>query len=517
MTSNANDSTGTTLQWLNLALLAGLWVDFVRVFSLEWSINEQYAYGYLVPFLCLYLLWTRWEKQPAVRTVSLRWLWLTLCVVAFICLIPVRIVLEANPDWRLVLWLYAVLVFSLSLALLLMWGGWRWMLHFAPALALMLFAVPWPVNLEERLVLGLMHGVATVTVEAMNLMGIYAEQSGNLIRLSSGLVGVEEACSGVRSFQSTLMAGYFLGEMLRFSLGWRTALLLMGACVSLVLNIGRTFALTYITHQRGPEYMESVHDSVGHVVSLVAFVILLILALGIKKWLHDEVEDRATLQSANPLPQLRWLKMPLISTGICLMVGGLALNIAWYAIKEPTKSQRLLATVDWEQAGAEMEFEEISPAIRAALRYTEGVKSVWETPVKEDWIVYFFRWEGGKISSFAGVHRPETCLPAAGFSPGKIGEPLIFQRNGLEVKFHSQIFHFGEENFYVFYAVWDDYPEVDVPLARTWGDRINLALEGKRVVGRRSMEIIIHESPSLEIARLRAAEFLNKALVVQQG
>ena len=39
-----------------------------------------------------------------------------------------------------------------------------------------------------------------------------AIQRGNLIELSTGVLGVDEACSGIRSFQSTLMAALFLDE-----------------------------------------------------------------------------------------------------------------------------------------------------------------------------------------------------------------------------------------------------------------------------------------------------------------
>jgi len=35
-----------------------------RHLSGEWAINEQYNYGWFVPFFCAYLFWLRWENRP---------------------------------------------------------------------------------------------------------------------------------------------------------------------------------------------------------------------------------------------------------------------------------------------------------------------------------------------------------------------------------------------------------------------------------------------------------------------
>ena len=46
-------------------VMAALWVILCRHLSAEWSYNEQYNYGWFVPFFALYLFWLRWEDAPS--------------------------------------------------------------------------------------------------------------------------------------------------------------------------------------------------------------------------------------------------------------------------------------------------------------------------------------------------------------------------------------------------------------------------------------------------------------------
>jgi len=44
-----------------------LWLEVINHVKGEWSFNPQYAYGWSVPFLALYLFWKRWAARPAPR------------------------------------------------------------------------------------------------------------------------------------------------------------------------------------------------------------------------------------------------------------------------------------------------------------------------------------------------------------------------------------------------------------------------------------------------------------------
>src|SRR5438105_5258701 len=53
----------TTFLFLALAL-GTLWFVCCRHLSEEWRFNEQYSYGWFVPFFVGYLFWLRWEDRP---------------------------------------------------------------------------------------------------------------------------------------------------------------------------------------------------------------------------------------------------------------------------------------------------------------------------------------------------------------------------------------------------------------------------------------------------------------------
>jgi exosortase len=207
---------------LVVAAIGALWFILFRQLSNEWSINEQYNYGWFVPFFALFLFWLRWQDRPDPQIRSRRTraannrraLFVSLIAVpALRILVPVRLLEIANPDWRLINWLHAAAVTTLTLLYLWYTGGTPWLRHFAFPILFASIAVPWVTPVEGPIVQDLMRAVAAIASEAATLSGIPTQVEGNIIRLSNGVVGVNEACSGVRSLQASLMIGLLFGEL----------------------------------------------------------------------------------------------------------------------------------------------------------------------------------------------------------------------------------------------------------------------------------------------------------------
>ena len=154
---------------------------------------------------------------------------------ALFLLLPVRLFEIASPEWRPLGWIHAAAVATLTLLYLWCVGGKPWVRHFAFPVAFFFVAVPWPTAVEVPIIQGLMRMVADVAAETAMLLGIPAQVEGNLIRVSTGLVGVNEACSGIRSLQTSLMIGLLFGELKRLSVLRRIALVIGAVIIALLL------------------------------------------------------------------------------------------------------------------------------------------------------------------------------------------------------------------------------------------------------------------------------------------
>src|SRR5262245_28324441 len=108
-------------RWLlSLLALGAFWLVLVRVLSSDWDVNPQYSYSYIVPLLTAALLWTRWPVRPTAEQPRRSGMVLFLALVALLLLLPLRLILEANPEWRLLYWIHS----SLALTLTASWLYW---------------------------------------------------------------------------------------------------------------------------------------------------------------------------------------------------------------------------------------------------------------------------------------------------------------------------------------------------------------------------------------------------------
>src|SRR5215510_6743820 len=85
---------------LGLSTLALCWLLVFNALRVDWATNPQYAYGWFVPLLTLGLLRFRWttrpEPAPALRARQVT----AITLGALVLLLPIRLVEEANPEWR---------------------------------------------------------------------------------------------------------------------------------------------------------------------------------------------------------------------------------------------------------------------------------------------------------------------------------------------------------------------------------------------------------------------------------
>ena len=493
MTASAESKpAGGGALWLAV-LLAALWFSTLNQLRVEWSVNAQYAYGWTVPFLAAYLFAERWKVRPPTAAVR-SWKMLALIVAPLaLLLLPLRVIQEGAPDWRLVSWAMAGVSLALSLGLIYFAGGWAWLRHFALPVAFVLVAVPWPMAFEQSVVQALMRTVATICVEALGWAGIAAEQHGNVIEVSTGVVGVEEACSGVRSLQTTLMAALFLGELFRFGGARRLALIGGGLALAFVCNAGRAFFLVWISVSRGSEAIAKWHDGVGFTVLAVSLGGLAALTAALRAGRKNSA-DAEPLASPSHRPRLPSRKVVASLAAWLLAVE--AGSEIWYRAHESrmAKAEPWTVALPAQKPGfRELTFPE---STRAILRYNEGRSATWPEADGTQWSLVFLRWLPGRASTqLARSHGPELCLPASG--------AVLLSDLGLKrvpvakivLTTHAYVFGIRDRPFYVFYCLWEEGPSDDAPqstvIDMTAASRLAAVWKGRRNLGQQVLEVAV--------------------------
>jgi len=492
----------------NLALAGLLWAWLAGELWFEWSVSDQYAYGLFVPFLMLYLLWLRVEDAPAPQPRGGANGALAAVAVVALAQYPIAVLFSANADWRMLAWGEAMLALAATAALLARWGGWPWVRHFVPALLLFLFAVPWPSLVEITLVDHLMNFVATVVAEILNLMGYNAERVGHIIYVHGTPVLVEEACSGVRSIQSTIMAGWLVGEWWRFRLAGRAGLLAWAALISVLFNLLRTFILAWITATSGPVSMERWHDTTGYLVFALSFTTVLVGA-----WLaRPRKKIAATNPTATNAPG--WLPQGVALGLMALLAGAWPAGAIWYAVRAPKVADKPMWKLNLATAAPQAKPESPPADLRQVLFYTDGIQAAWLDAGGHEWRLFNLQWTRARAAQLGGVHSPESCLPAVGWVKQQQGENLVWRRGGIEIIFNTYEFAHDAQHAFVFYGQWDPagyrYYE---KTGRERADRLADAWSGDRKAGKQLLEVAISDAASMDEAAALMRQFLDHGIV----
>jgi len=498
------------VEWLVPGVL-WLWL-FYRLHD-EWMLNTQYNYGWSVPFLAALIFFLRWQRRPnpdAQPVKSAPALWLGLILAA---LLPLRVIEEANPDWRLLGWILALLVVSFTLVSLARLGGWAWVRHFAFPVCFPLVAVPWPVRLENVIVQNLMGVVTSCAVEFAGWIGVGAYQVGNVIELRNGFVGVDDACSGVRTLQAGIMVSLVLGELLQLRRMKRLALVILGCAWVFACNIFRAAALVVLAARSGVGALERWHDLIGTLALVIGLAGLLALA-----WLWKSDGGPRPLRAGAAGLGRSW---PNQLIGAAWLVAVFGITELWYRSHEGQFVERTRWQVRWPQANDTLHLLPVAETTRAILHYDEASSAAWEDPGPVRWWSFFARWKPGRSAlQLVRSHSPEICLPAVGRIFRGEQSPLSIQAGLVSLDFRVYEFDEAGRALFVFVSIQDDKTEASAAKAgpEEWNalGRLQAAWRGRRNLGQRLLEIAVTGFDDYGGAKEAAAKTVNEIVQVEQ-
>ncbi len=431
-------------------------------------------------------------------------------------------------------WALALEVVGLTLLVMrLVLGAGRW-LHFAFPICFFLVAVPWPTPIEAGLTETLTSGNVSFTTELVTFLGIPALQKGNVIEVATGLVGVDDACSGIRSFQSTLMIALFFGELYRLTVARRVFSVLAGFLFAFVFNIGRTSLLVYIASRDGIPAMMKWHDPAGVIILVGCFVCVWIFC----QWMRKAKEEGRMKNEDHRLgvgvkcgvqkSEIRNLKSEIaslpIAFALCLGLWFVLTEVGiecWYRSHEV----RATAAQSWSvrQPVDRQSFKtiQLSHEVTKQLSFDGGGQCAWEETSGEYWQLVYFRWLPSRSlyarvrSQMNKAHQPEHCLIASGM---KLVQNLgvgSYQVGTVTFALRKYVFEADGRLLRVYYGQYEDSspPDSVASYREDTASRIEAALSGSRNYGLRILELAVAGVADEVQAELAVQRQLAKLIV----
>jgi exosortase len=272
------------LAGLIAALLWSYWpqlADMVR----RWVQDPQYSHGFLVPVFAATLLWLRRRQLDGVTPDLYNWGLVILLLGAVLRLVASYTFF----DW---LSLFSFVVCLAGLAVL--FAGRRGIRWAGPAIAFLVFMIPWPYRLEVALAHPLQRVATLASTYALQTLGVAALAEGNTIVLDEVRLEVIDACSGLSMIASFLALATGVALLIRRPL-WEKVLIVLSSIPSAVIvNVFR-ITLTGVAHEVAGSYVadQLFHGPAGLLMPPAALVLL---------WLELKFLSRALIQPRRTPP-----------------------------------------------------------------------------------------------------------------------------------------------------------------------------------------------------------------------
>ncbi|MET0262995.1 MAG: exosortase/archaeosortase family protein [Rariglobus sp.] len=433
-------------------LLALIWAPLLWRLARMWRSETEQMFGFGVPLLVAWLLWQRrgeWT-QPAAPGRGAWWLAAAGAGLLGLALLA----LEANPLWPKAAWLGAGGALILTFAVIARGHGWRGVKASAPMWLLMLTALKWPAFIYEPVMRTMMQMNAVIAAELVNLFGTPAMVQGNVIEVAHGMVGVDEACSGLRSLQTVIMMALFLGELDRLRVRSRLALLFGAVLAALAVNVARTTVLTWVFANKGPAVEERWHDPAGVVALLVTLALVWLWSERLnQRGVSAVVQSPVNTESkGRPLVGLAWRPLAAAVFAVVTIEAG---TQAWYLSHEQHVASRISWSLKTETDSGWVRVE-VPRRSAEMLQYesSESFGRELRNPSRQ-MLAFAFRWEADMARmGTPEQHDPLVCLPTVGaVQEAELPEARVVVE-GVEVPFRFIRFRQGALNQHVWFCLW---------------------------------------------------------------
>jgi len=267
-----------------IAFLWSYWPGLVELWKL-WKQSDEYSSGLLVPFLAVYILWSR--RGDIARCPIKPSIW---GLFAFAGAQAVRLFglfLMYSSAERL------SVVLSIT-ALILLLFGWKLFRKISPILLFLCLMLPLPNVIQHNVGLNLQRWATSSAVFCLEVIGYAVTQDGHTIDMGNVSVAVLEACNGLRMITAFFVISGLVVLLVQRTWWEKLVILVSSLPIALLCNTVR-LAITamFFTILEGEYWEQIFHDFGGY-----AMMPLALAAVVGELWLLAKLTELPTKEKA---------------------------------------------------------------------------------------------------------------------------------------------------------------------------------------------------------------------------
>ena len=431
------------------AMLGFAFYDGLKEMVRVWGTKEEYSYGYLIPFLIIFLVWQKKEKLERLEF-SGSWPGVLVALVGVVLFVIGNLA---------TLFLVVQYSFVVTLAgLVLAFTGWKAFKIVAVPLMLLFFMIPLPQFFLQEISNQLQLISSQLGVWVIRLFGIAVFLEGNVIDLGTLKLQVVEACSGLRYLFPLLTLGFIAAYFFKQAFWKRAVVFLSAIPITVFMNSFRIGMIGILVEYYGKSMAEGfLHDFEGWFIFMACTAILvgemwLLSMLGADRRPFREVFGME-LPARTPLDaqiRHRSLSAPYLSAMILLIVT---------AVVSATLPRRI------EVSPPRQEFSEFPMHLGLMQGQRERLDRIYIDYLKFDdyfladytdgdqypvnfYVAYYASQRKGE-----SAHSPRTCIPGGGWEIKSLSRRSLegVMINGRPLAVNRVVIQRGEYKQLVYY------------------------------------------------------------------
>lgn len=257
--------TGLAAIFILIVFFWSYWPNLKELWNI-WQRSDEYSSGLLVPFIAIYILWSRRHiiAQCSIRTCF----W---GIFAFVTAQAARLfglffIYRSAERLSIVLSI---------IALVILLFGWELYKKVFTVSLFLFFMLPWPNRVQAAVALPLQRWATSSAVFCLEMLGYEVLQEGNIIHIGNATVAVAEACNGLRMVTAFFVISGLVALLVKRA-WWEKLIILMSSLpIALLCNTTRlTITAIAFTVLNGENWEKIFHDFGGYAMMPLALVMI---------------------------------------------------------------------------------------------------------------------------------------------------------------------------------------------------------------------------------------------------